>query len=119
MHILYCINFYRTCDCFPEKDRQSLEVVTGWGQYRILLGYYSALLFFASTILLPSSCVESGGTMTKYYSIVVRCMQKPVITSGSQPLIFRCLSRYEMSYSSSVLFFFERRCCLYIGAVKK
>ena len=30
MHILSCINFYRTGDSFPEKDRQSLEVVTGW-----------------------------------------------------------------------------------------
>ena len=30
VHILCCINFYCTGDSFPEKDRQSLEVVTGW-----------------------------------------------------------------------------------------
>ena len=35
-HILCCINFYRTGDSFPEKDRQSLEVITGWRQFRIL-----------------------------------------------------------------------------------
>ena len=34
-------------------------------------------------------------------------------TFGSQPLIFRCFFRYEMSYSSSVLLFFESRGYLY------
>ena len=35
MHILCCINFYFTGDSFPEKDRQSLEVVIGWGTIRV------------------------------------------------------------------------------------
>ena len=31
MHILCYINFYCKDDSFAEKDRQSLEIVTGWG----------------------------------------------------------------------------------------
>ena len=36
IHILCCVNFHLTGDSSPEKDRQNLEVVTGWSLYRTL-----------------------------------------------------------------------------------